>query len=413
MPKLLLIAPACDGQDVGEALSSFQWVKRLADRHDVTVLTYYKQGREPLSRQLPGVRIIEWAEPPVLGRAERLNSMLKPAYVPFYIRARRWIRTAPARAERFDLAHQLVPVALRYPSPVVGFGIPFVVGPVMGSLPSPPGFRSEERTFGWYVGLRSLDALRLRRDPWLRATYREAACVIGAAPYVKDLLAHISLRRFEVMSGPGIERLPDPVSRANRSDVKLLFVGRVVRTKGTRDAIRALGLARDLPISLDVVGDGFDRPECETLVSQLGLTDRVRFHGWLPRSQVEEFYQSADIFFFPSYREPGGNVILEAMSHGLPLLVADRGGPGYVVDQTCGLRVPPRSPWQYAHDLAGGLTRLVMDPGLRTSLGAGARRKVASFGLWDRKVDQLDEIYAQTLAAAPAQNARNITAAGR
>ena len=165
MLKLLLIAPTCDGQDVGEALAGYRWVRQLATRYDVTVLTYHKQDHMPLSRQFPDIRIIEWEEPPGLGRAERLNSMVKPAYVPFYMRARRWIRAALARGERFDVAHQPVPLAIRYPSPVAGLGIPFVLGPVGGSLQSPPAFACEEGTNPWYVGLRGLDALRLRHDP--------------------------------------------------------------------------------------------------------------------------------------------------------------------------------------------------------------------------------------------------------
>lgn len=89
MLKLLLIAPICDGQDIGEAWVAYQWARCLAARHEVTVLTYYRRGRFPLSLQLPGVRVVEWAEPRGLGRAERFNSLLKPGCVPFYFRARR------------------------------------------------------------------------------------------------------------------------------------------------------------------------------------------------------------------------------------------------------------------------------------------------------------------------------------
>jgi glycosyltransferase involved in cell wall biosynthesis len=403
MLKLLLVAPACDGQDIGEAWIAYQWARRLAFRHELTVLTYYKQGRTPLSQQLPDVRAIEWAEPSGLGRAERLNSMLKPGYLPFYFRARRWIRAALARGERFDLAHQPVPVALRYPSPVAGLGIPFVMGPVGGSLPSPHGFHAEESTTAWYVGLRGLDRLRLRRDPWLRRTYQQASCVIGIAPYVGDLLAGTSVQRFEVVSDTGIEQLPEPVDRTSRrGEVRLLFVGRLVRTKGARDAIRALGLVRDLPASLDVAGDGFDRTACEALASELGLTGRVRFHGWLPRPQIEELYRSADVFVFPSYREPGGTVTFEAMGHGLPVLVSDIGGPGNAVDETCGIRVHPVSPEQYARELATALTRLVRDPELRQALGEGSRRRASQIGLWDSKARQLETIYAKVLAGGSA-----------
>ena len=397
--KLLLIAPTCDGRDVGEAFVGYQWVRQLAARHEVTVLTYHKHGAVPLSRQFPDIRVIEWAEPPGLGRTERLNSMLKPAYVPFYARARRWIRHALARGERFDLAHQPVPVAVRYPSPVAGLGIPFVLGPVGGSLRSPQAFTGEEGTNPWYVGLRGLDGLRLRRDPLLRRTYQDAGCVLGIAPYVRECLGPIGIRRFEVMSETGLVTLPQQVDRTGlRGEVRLLYVGRLVRTKGARDAIRAVGMRPDLPVSLDVVGEGCDRAACEALARQLGLGQRVRFHGWLPRPQIDAFYQSADLFLFPSYREPGGNVAFEAMGHGLPLVVSDRGGPSAVVDASCGIRVHPDSPDQYAQDLASAVARLVRDPALRLALGQGARRRVQEIGLWDTRARQIEPVYAGVLA---------------
>ena len=90
--KLLVVAPTCDGDDVGEAWVAFQWVRRLAELYDVTLLTYSKRGKRPASEQLPRCRVIEWTEPRMFGRAERFNSLLKPGYLPFYIRARRWIR---------------------------------------------------------------------------------------------------------------------------------------------------------------------------------------------------------------------------------------------------------------------------------------------------------------------------------
>ena len=404
MLRLLMVAP-CDGEDVGEAWVAHQWVRRLAAHHQVTLLTYYKPGRTPPSHQLPGTRVIEWVEPPYIGRAERLNSMLKPGYLPFYVRARRWVRRSAAHGEQFDLAYQPVPVAMRYPSPVAGLGIPYIIGPVGGSLPVPRGFGAGEDTAPWYVGLRRVDGLRIRLDPLLRRTYGQASCVIGIAPYVKDFLAQVTLRRFEVMSETGIDQLPPAVDRASREgDVRLLFVGRLVRTKGARDAIRALALARDLPAVLDVVGDGFDRAACEALTAELGLSGRVRFHGWVPREHVSAFYKSADIFVFPSYREPGGNVVFEAMGYGLPLIVSDIGGPGAAVDEKSGIRLHPESPGQYARGIADAIRRLVSDRALRQSLGEGARRRVSEIGLWDSKIGRLEEICEEILSSSDPRN---------
>jgi glycosyltransferase involved in cell wall biosynthesis len=393
--RLLLIAP-CDGEDIGEAWVAYQWAHRLAARHDVTLLTYYKQGRTPPSRQLRDARVIEWPEPRGVGRAERLNSLLKPGYFPFYLRARRWIGRALANGERFDLAYQPVPVAMRYPSPVAGLGIPFVLGPVGGSLPSPPGFGKAEETAPWYVGLRRLDRLRIRRDPLLRRTYEQASCVLGIAPYVREFLGGVTLKRFEVMSETGVEQLPPSVDRTGRrGELRLLFVGRLVRTKGARDAIRALAQVPGVPARLDIVGDGFDRAACQALIDEMGLAGRVRLHGWQPRERVGDFYRSADIFIFPSYREPGGNVVFEAMGYGMPLIVSDAGGPGAAVDDGSGIRIHPESPGQYARDIAAAISRLASDRSLRLALGDGARRRAARIGLWENKVDQLDAICAE------------------
>jgi glycosyltransferase involved in cell wall biosynthesis len=221
---------------------------------------------------------------------------------------------------------------------------------------------------------------------------------------VQDFLAGITLRRFEIMSETGIEALPDPVDRRGRDseEVRLLFVGRLIRTKGARDAIRALGIARDLPVVFDIVGDGFDRAACETLVRELDLTGRVRFHGKISRDAVDDFYRAADIFVFPSFREPGGNVVFEAMGYGLPLIVSDNGGPGAAVDDSCGIRLHPESPEQYAVDIAEAITRLVRDRAARLALGEGARRRVAEIALWDNKVRQLEQIWDSVLPVSKA-----------
>lgn len=394
--RLLLIAPYCNRADVGEAWSTYQWVSRLAVEHDVTVLTLERGGQEPVARQVPKARVVAWQEVSALRRYERFNAGLKPSYVLFYLRARRWIKRALRSGETFDVAHQVSPLALRYPSPAAGLLQPLVVGPLGGSLATPLGFQSEFGTSPWFVRMRALDAWRFRWDPILRGTYRSADVILGVAPYVRDLLLNIGVRRFEWMSETGIDSLPEARAwrRRGPGELRLLFVGRLVRSKGARDAIRALALLQDLPgITLDLVGDGDDRETCEREVLERGLGSRVRFHGRLSRERVNEFYRIADAFLFPSFREPSGNVVFEAMSYGLPVITADAGGPGFVVDDTCGIRIRPGNPEQYARDLAGAVRRMASERDLVERLGEGARRRVADVALWEAKVLRVTSLY--------------------
>lgn len=398
--KLLLIAPTVDGTDVGEAWVAFQWASRLAVRHDVTLLTYAKRGAPRASEQLSGLSVVEWTEPPLLGRYERLNSMLKPGYVAFFARARAWIRQAQRAGEVFDVAHQALPVAMRYPTPLLGSGVPYVIGPVGGSLPTPPGFLADADTAPWFSRLRGLDQWRLHHDPLLRRTFSEAACVLGIAPYVREHLAGISLHRFEVLSETALEELPPLVSRSGRTGpVRLLFVGRLIRTKGVRDLVRALLHLPDCDVTLDIVGDGYEREPLTALVEGQGLSERVRLHGRLRRAEIDGLYRSADVFVFPSFREAGGNVVLEAMSFGLPLVVADVGGPGSATDDSCALRLRPSDPETYAADIAQAIRRLASDEPMRLLMGERARERAERTALWSHRVDAVSEIYEEVVQA--------------
>jgi glycosyltransferase involved in cell wall biosynthesis len=238
----------------------------------------------------------------------------------------------------------------------------------------------------------------MRFDPLLRHTYEDASCILGIAPYVGSFLAGLAIQRLEVLSETGLETLPGPVDRAGRTGpVRLLYVGRIVRTKGVRDAIRAMAQLRDLSLAFDIVGDGFDRATCQGLALELGVADRVVFHGRLARAEVDRFYRNADIFVFPSYREPGGNAVFEAMGWGLPLVVCDRGGPAAAVDENSALRITPLDPRQFAAALADAIRRLATDSALRLRLGGAARVRVGVTALWDQKVDLMEKLYYEVL----------------
>jgi glycosyltransferase involved in cell wall biosynthesis len=175
-----------------------------------------------------------------------------------------------------------------------------------------------------------------------------------------------------------------------------------VRTKGLRDAVRALArLPDDIDVHLDVAGQGEELPICRELARTLGVAHRITFHGQVSRDTVEKLYARADAFLFPSFREPSGSVVFEALRHGLPVITTDRGGPGFVVDQTCGIRVPAVDPEQFASDLADAITRAARDPSLLARYTAGARQRVASIGLWPNKIQWLMELYSELVEPAP------------
>ncbi len=396
--SVLAIAPYCDGLDVGEAWCAHQWVHNLSKKADVTLLTLRRRGRVPASAQLPDVEVVEWEEQLFFEKFSRLSSMLKPSYVSFYRNARQWIGDALRQGRCFDIGHQFTPIALRYPSPLAQFSIPYVLGPQGGSLETPTGFAEECRSAAWYTRLRGLDRWRLRHDKILQKSYASASLILGVAPYVEDLLGGLA-HKFEVISELGIDSLaPENPSSDDKNRINLVHIGRGVRTKGLRDAVRALAeLPEDISAHLDVAGAGEEMSICQKEAEQLGVAANITFHGQISRSAVEDLYRKADAFLFPSFREPSGSVVFEAMRNGLPVITTNRGGPGYVVNEECGITVPAITPEQLATDLAKAITLLAKDPGQRNKLARGARTRIAKIGLWENKIEQLISYYHATL----------------
>lgn len=401
--KVLIVAPSLDGADIGEVRGTLLWLKALSKLVDLTVLSSAREGAVPLQEQLAEARVVTWSELRILyQRFERFNAMAKPGWPIFARQAKNWIQTAQIRGEVFDIAHQMLPQAMRHATPLRGLGIPFVVGPLGGGLDTPPAFASEvARGSSFASRLRSLDRFRLLVDWRLRASYREADLIIGVGPYIADTLAPLGLRRFEAMHEIARGELPPAIERqATPGKMTVLHVGRIVRTKGLRDTIRAFGLLKDLPqVNLISAGEGEDRDACEQEVRCLGLGNRVTLLGKIPRKKVEALYRQADVFCFPSFREPLGGVLLEAMANGLPIITAARGGPDFVVDDKSGVRVPVNNPDQLARDIATELRNLALNPERRLLLGEGARARIREFDDWDDKAARMLSLYQEILSS--------------
>lgn len=395
--KVLLTAPQIAQAATGESYVGFKWAEALSERVDLTVLSFQHPKHPPLGEQLPLATVHSWPQPKAFLNASPFRTMLKPEYLAFF----RQVRGFMARhAEEFDIAHQFLPMAMRYPTPLRGHGVPYVMGPLGGGLDSPPGFVNETSSAQWFTKLRDLDKYRRRFDPWLRATYSKADLVLGVAPYIRDNLAAIQLQRYENLLELGIDELAPRKPVRDTADIHLLHVGRAVRTKGLREVINALALLRDRPgIRLTSAGGGEEIEICQREAEALGVADRVTFLGRVSRAKVEELYASADAFVFPSFREPTGGVLYEAMRWGLPIIAARYGGPASIVNDACGVMVDAIDPTQMARDVAAAVVRLADDRSLRQRLGDGAREQVAG-ELWHIKADRLVALYREVLADA-------------
>ena len=214
-------------------------------------------------------------------------------------------------------------------------------------------------------------------------------------------------------AGVRVEHVYAPVQRANAkrsaavrramqtpdSDIVITQVSRMEAWKGHAVCIDALSRLAGRPGWTCWIVGGAQRPEerkyaaaLQASVDRLGLAQRVRFAGH--RSDVADLLAASDIFCQPNLEpEPFGISLVEALSAGLPVVTSAIGGALEIVDEWCGVLVPPAD----SRALASALSNLVEDNVLRKRMGEEGRRRASS--LCDPAV-QMPRI-AQLLESAP------------
>ncbi|MCX4243505.1 glycosyltransferase family 4 protein [Paraliomyxa miuraensis] len=316
----------------------------------------------------------------------------------YYYEARLWRRFGPEiRARKWDVVHRITPLSPTIPSIIAArckeARVPFVWGPINGGVPWPPGFGHVQRREGeWLHYVRNA----YRVMPGYRSTQRDTTAIIAGSRATFDQLSAQAKPRTVYVPENAID--PARFGRAKSGPVatplRVAFVGRLVAYKGVDMLLEATAeLMRAGKLVLDVIGDGPERGPLAQQIESLGLAPYVRLEGWVEHRLLEGRLLESDVFGFPSVREFGGGVVLEAMALGLVPVIADYAGPAELVTDATGFRVPLGSREQLVAGMRRTLESLVEDPSVIRPMGERARARVLEHYTWEAKARQTLEIY--------------------
>src|SRR5437879_6238062 len=232
--------------------------------------------------------------------------------------------------------------------------------------------------------------------PW---AYRRAAFHAISESTRDDLVRRGVPSERIVVIHPGVDSAayrPEPATeRATRPT--FLYLGRLKRYKGVEFALRALAIARAAraDVTLDICGQGDDRPRLERLATELGLNDAVRFLGYVPEEEKQRLLRQAWAVVFPSPKEGWGIANIEAAACGTPALASD--SPGLresVQNGVTGYLVPHGD----SQALADRMLALAADPAAVERLGRAARTFAEGLS-WDSAARATLAHIEQTIAA--------------
>lgn len=128
---------------------------------------------------------------------------------------------------------------------------------------------------------------------------------------------------------------------------RFVVVGRLTPNKNQQAAVRAVAelVAGGLDATLDVLGDGAEGDRLRALAAELGIGERVRFHGMVDLDTVNEVFAASDLQLLTTRQEGYGKVLLEGMVHGvIPLLTHSPAAPEIAGDGSRGLIIDPDDP---------------------------------------------------------------------
>jgi glycosyltransferase involved in cell wall biosynthesis len=188
-------------------------------------------------------------------------------------------------------------------------------------------------------------------------------------------------------------RPAEPDSRPARGPFRILFVGRLQSQKNLALVLRTFAAIKsqtDVPLRLDIVGDGPLRGELEALNHSLRTTDGVVWHGWLPKEELRMLYRSADVFVNPSLYEGMPNTVLEAMACGLPVVASNVGGNDALVKHgVTGFLFD----LGVAEEFGQAIIKLIRERDLGQRMGDAARGRVVSDFSWHGVAKQYVELF--------------------
>jgi glycosyltransferase involved in cell wall biosynthesis len=413
--RVLLLADECNPGWASLPVVGFKLCRAIADHVDVVVATHVRNRPNITQTGFGRARVEyidnEYVAAPLYRLARFLRrgdkvawtanvALAYPSALAFEYEAWRKFGGALSRGE-FDIVHRVTPMSPTIPSPMASWSpVPFVIGPLNGGLRWPAQFISElHREREWLTYVRGASRLL----PYHRSTYDRAAAILAAFDHTAADLPAAARERVIKCPEVGIdpEMFVAPRGRSVHARVTFLFVGRLVPLKCVDVLVRAFASSETLrKHRLVIVGDGPERSRLESMIREYQLESCVELVGWKSQAEVGDIMRAADVFAFPSIRELGAGVVVEAMACGLPCVVVDYGGPGGLISETTGIKVKLGDKAWLEREFARELEQLALAPDRRVNLGrAAAQHAVTEYG-WDAKARKIVHVYEWVLGRA-------------
>ena len=401
--------PGKAGFTGGESLLGWNIVNQIARFHEVWALTQ-EDDRTTIEESLGGefssnIHFQYVALPAVLRPLLRIQAGHQLYYYLWQIKAY-FVARRLHKQQRFDLFHH-VTYANDWGASFIGALLPvtYIRGPGGGAQRTPKQLLSQYTFKGrLWERLRTVGQWLFRHDPFFVLGQSRAKALLvcntesmAALPEKWKDKAHL----FSVNGVSATDLALYSPAKPKEGKFRVLSASKLLRIKGHRLGVQAFAAFAENhnDATFTIVGDGPDSRYLRDLAQDSGIAEKITFEGWIPREEVLQSMALSDVFLFCGLRDGGGEVVVEAMSTGMPVVCLDVGGPSMHVTNASGIKVEATSPDSTVKELAAALERLYLDRNLLASMGRVSHERASQVYHWDRVGERLMDIYQQAPAA--------------
>lgn len=401
--KVLVSCYACSPYQGSEPGMGWNFVHCLAPLHELHIITEskYKADLDQYFEAHPDERHLYHFYFIPRKRFNVVRKIWPPSYYWFY---RLWQRKVLAFArqldakENFDVLHALNMAGYREPGFLFKLGKPLVWGPVGGFCISPWCLLPSMGLYGMlYYGARNLINLwqmHLKLTP--RRMAQSADAIIAATQDNHDAILRLWNRESIIIPEVGLTETATISVSEREEKLQICWSGQHTPAKTLNLLLDALTLVNESQnIELHVIGEGRSTARWKKQAEKLHLNNIV-WHGWVQRDEAWRIMSRCHVFVITSVTDLTSSVLLEALSHGLPVIAPDLFGFSNVITGQCGIKIPVRSQQQFVADLAQAINAIEANEMMRQKMAEGASQRAKDF-TWTQKAQTIDGIYSQVI----------------